>query len=150
MVVERWGWKVYFVFFVFFVFFCFFFWPPLPPFPFKSINPPLHPSFGRGGKKNFPFLPDVIKKIKNKKQLTAQTQISTTAQSARAGETIASADAEIARFHEILRQIDELEVEFDKVRHIRDIVKGFRSRVEGLERKIDGRGGGSGGGGGKR
>lgn len=93
-------------------------------------------------KKNFPFLPDVKKK---KKQLTAQTQISTTAQSARAGETIASADAEIARFHEILRQIDELEVEFDKVRHIRDIVKGFRSRVEGLERKIDGRGGSGGG-----
>lgn len=46
------------------------------------------------------------------------------------------ADAEIARFHEILRQIDELEREFDKVRHIRDIVKGFRARVEALDRRI--------------
>ncbi|MCJ1462937.1 hypothetical protein MMC07_001541 [Pseudocyphellaria aurata] len=73
-------------------------------------------------------------------RLTAQTQISTISQSARAGAAMAAADAEIARFRDILRQIDELEVEFDKVRHIRDIVKGFRSRVEGLERKVDGRG----------
>lgn len=72
-------------------------------------------------------------------QLTAQTQISTSAQSSRAGNAMAVADAEIARFREILRQIDELEVEFDKVRHIRDIVKGFRARVEGLERRVDGR-----------
>lgn len=54
---------------------------------------------------------------------------------------MAAADAEIARFRDILRQIDELEVEFDKVRHIRDIVKGFRSRVEGLEKRVEGRGG---------
>ena len=53
---------------------------------------------------------------------------------------MAVADAEIARFRGILRQIDELETEFDKVRHIRDIVKGFRSRVEGLEKRIDGKG----------
>lgn len=108
-----------------------------PPFRFFNFN--------QGKKKKKKYLSGV--KLTQppppkKKQLTAQTQISTTAQSARAGETIASADAEIARFHEILRQIDELEVEFDKVRHIRDIVKSFRSRVEGLERKIDGRGGG--------
>ncbi|MCJ1297712.1 hypothetical protein MMC08_000500 [Hypocenomyce scalaris] len=69
--------------------------------------------------------------------LTQQTQISTSAQSSRAGNAMAAADAEIARFREILRQIDELEVEFDKVRHIRDIVKGFRSRVEGLDRRMD-------------
>lgn len=50
---------------------------------------------------------------------------------------MAIADAEIARFRSILQQIDELEVEFDKVRHIRDIVKGFRARVEGLDRRVD-------------
>ena len=62
------------------------------------------------------------------------------AQSSRAtAGAMAAADAEIARFRDILRQIDELEVEFDKVRHIRDIVKGFRARVEGLERRVDGR-----------
>ncbi|KAL8717451.1 MAG: hypothetical protein Q9225_005301 [Loekoesia sp. 1 TL-2023] len=73
-------------------------------------------------------------------QLTAQAQISTINQSSRTGAAMAAADAEIARFHSILRQIDELETEFDKVRHIRDIVKGFRARVEGLERKMDARG----------
>ncbi|KAL8859836.1 MAG: hypothetical protein Q9178_003669 [Gyalolechia marmorata] len=73
-------------------------------------------------------------------QLTAQTQISTINQSSRADAAMAAADAEIARFRDIIRQIDELETEFDKVRHIRDIVKGFRARVEGLERKMDSRG----------
>lgn len=74
--------------------------------------------------------------------LTAQTQRSTLHQSSRAQSSIAAADAEIARFRDILRQIDDLETEFDKVRHIRDIVKGFRARVEGLERRVvvDGRG----------
>lgn len=32
------------------------------------------------------------------------------------------------------------------MRHIRDIVKGFRARVEGLEKRVDGKGGGGGGG----
>ena len=50
--------------------------------------------------------------------------------------TIREADREIDRMRELLGQIDELEVEFDKVRRIRDIVKGFRGRVEGLERRI--------------
>lgn len=66
--------------------------------------------------------------------------MSTLSQSSRAGNAMATADAEIARFRGILRQIDELETEFDKVRHIRDIVKGFRARVEGLEKKFDARG----------
>ena len=74
------------------------------------------------------------------RQLTAQTQRSTIHQSSRAQSSIAAADAEIARFRDILRQIDDLETEFDKVRHIRDIVKGFRARVEGLERRVEGRG----------
>ena len=50
--------------------------------------------------------------------------------------TMEAADMEIARFRAILRQIDELEVEFAKVRRIREIVKGFRARVEGLERRF--------------
>ncbi|KAI9839712.1 MAG: hypothetical protein M1837_002059 [Sclerophora amabilis] len=68
--------------------------------------------------------------------LSQQTQISVQAQSSSAHNAMGMADAEIARFHEILRQIDELEREFDKVRHIRDIVKGFRRRVETLDRRI--------------
>jgi hypothetical protein len=46
------------------------------------------------------------------------------------------ADAEIARFHEILRQIDELQTEFDKVRRIGEIVKAYRARVEALDRRV--------------
>ncbi|KAI9721315.1 MAG: hypothetical protein M1812_002477 [Candelaria pacifica] len=68
--------------------------------------------------------------------LTQQTQISTQAQYDRAGSAIQVADAEIARFREILKQIDELEVEFDKVRRIREIVRSFRARVEALDRRI--------------
>lgn len=70
-------------------------------------------------------------------QLTQQTQISVSAQSARAGNAMAAADAEIARFRDVLWQIDEMEVELGKVMHIRDIVKAYRSRVEGLERRMD-------------
>jgi len=68
--------------------------------------------------------------------LTQQTQLSTQAQYDRAGNAIEIADAEIARFRDILRQIDELEVEFDKVRRIREIVRGFRARVEALDRRV--------------
>ena len=46
------------------------------------------------------------------------------------------ADNEIARFRAILQQIDELETEFDKIKRIREIVRGFRARVEHLERQI--------------
>lgn len=74
-------------------------------------------------------------------QLTAQTRTCTINQSSRAGVAMAAADAEIARFRDILKQIDDLETEFDKVRHIRDIVKGFRARVEGLEKRVDGKSG---------
>lgn len=46
------------------------------------------------------------------------------------------ADAEIARFHDILRQIDELQNEFAKIKRIGEIVKGFRARVEALDRRV--------------
>ncbi|OCK89985.1 uncharacterized protein K441DRAFT_581645 [Cenococcum geophilum 1.58] len=68
--------------------------------------------------------------------LTTQTQTATQIQYDRAGNAIQMADTEIARFREILKQIDELQVEFDKVRRIGEIVKGFRARVEHLERRI--------------
>ncbi|KAF2268168.1 hypothetical protein CC78DRAFT_551432 [Lojkania enalia] len=68
--------------------------------------------------------------------LTQQTQSATQIQYDRAGNAIQMADAEIARFRAILREIDELQVEFDKVRRIGEIVKGFKARVEHLERRI--------------
>ncbi|KAF2083362.1 hypothetical protein K490DRAFT_51899 [Saccharata proteae CBS 121410] len=68
--------------------------------------------------------------------LTEQTQMATQVQYDRAGNAIELADAQIARFHDILRQIDELQVEFDKIRRIGEIVKSFRARVEALDRRI--------------
>ncbi|KAL3426580.1 hypothetical protein PVAG01_00089 [Phlyctema vagabunda] len=55
----------------------------------------------------------------------------------RAGNAIAIADAEIARFHDILRQIDELELDFDRIRHIRDIVRQYRARIEEMETRVE-------------
>jgi len=69
-------------------------------------------------------------------QLTQQTQTATQVQYDRAGNAIQMADAEIARFRAILRETDELQTEFDKVRRIGEIVKGFRSRVDRLDRRI--------------
>lgn len=68
--------------------------------------------------------------------LSQQTQMATQIQYDRAGNAIQMADAEIARFRAILREIDELQVEFDKVRRIGEIVKGFKARVERLDRRI--------------
>ena len=70
------------------------------------------------------------------RQLTQQTQTATQIQYDRAGNAMQMADAEIARFRAIIREIDELQVEFDKVRRIGEIVKGFKSRVERLERRV--------------
>ncbi|KAK3363372.1 hypothetical protein B0T25DRAFT_38797 [Lasiosphaeria hispida] len=55
----------------------------------------------------------------------------------RAGNLIDNADAEIARYHDIMRQIDELELDFDRIAHIRDIVRDFRRRAEELERELE-------------
>lgn len=55
----------------------------------------------------------------------------------RAGNLIQTADSEIARFHDILRQIDELELDFDRIRHIRDIVRSYRARVEEMEQQLE-------------
>ena len=69
--------------------------------------------------------------------LAEQSQIVVQQQYDRAGNAIQMADAEIARFHDILRQIDELEVDFDRIRHIRDIVRSYRQRVEEVEREVE-------------
>ncbi|KAJ4994353.1 hypothetical protein SVAN01_00182 [Stagonosporopsis vannaccii] len=68
--------------------------------------------------------------------LTQQTQTATQVQYDRAGNAMQMADAEIARFRSILREIDELQVEFDKVRRIGEIVKGFKARVDYLDRRF--------------
>ncbi|KAK0717174.1 hypothetical protein B0T26DRAFT_751262 [Lasiosphaeria miniovina] len=69
--------------------------------------------------------------------LMEQSQVVTMQVYDRAGTLIDNADAEIARFHEIMRQIDELELDFDRISHIRDIVRDFRRRAEELERELE-------------
>jgi len=69
--------------------------------------------------------------------LSEQSAMFTTAQYDRAGNLIEVADSEIQRFHDILRQIDELELDFDRIRHIKEIVRGYRQRVESMERDLE-------------
>ena len=69
--------------------------------------------------------------------LSEQSSIVTMQQYDHAGNLIADADAEIARFQNIMAQIDELEVDFDRIRHIKEIVRDYRRRVEGLERELE-------------
>jgi len=68
--------------------------------------------------------------------LYAQTQTATQVQYDRAGNVIGDADAQIERFQAILRQIDELQNEFEKIKRIGEIVKAFRARVEQLDRRV--------------
>ncbi|KUI55993.1 hypothetical protein VP1G_03396 [Cytospora mali] len=69
--------------------------------------------------------------------LTEQTQIVTMTMYDAAGNLVDNADAEIRRYHSIMAQMDDLEVEFDRIRHIRDIVREYRQRVQELERALD-------------
>lgn len=69
-------------------------------------------------------------------KLNHATEIATDAQYDRAGNAIQMADQEIARFRALLQQIDELETEFEKIKRIREIVRGFRARVEQMEARL--------------
>ncbi|KAJ6782421.1 hypothetical protein PWT90_08168 [Aphanocladium album] len=73
----------------------------------------------------------------NIQYLSEQAQMFTQVQYDRAGNIIDGAEAEITRYREILRQLDELEMDFDRIANVKDIVKGYRSRVEDLERSLD-------------
>ncbi|KAI0385042.1 hypothetical protein F5Y04DRAFT_204201 [Hypomontagnella monticulosa] len=69
--------------------------------------------------------------------LSEQSSVVTMQQYDHAGNLVDNADAEIARFQNIMAQIDELELDFDRIAHIRDIVRDYRQRVENLERELE-------------
>ncbi|KAE8415850.1 hypothetical protein BDV36DRAFT_215536 [Aspergillus pseudocaelatus] len=69
--------------------------------------------------------------------LEEQMQLSIQNTYDRAGNVIHNADAEIARTRSILASIDELETEMAKIGHIREIVKAYRGRIEGLDQRLD-------------
>jgi len=68
--------------------------------------------------------------------LSQQTLKATNAHHRRASSVADHATREIERLREILRQCDELQIEFLKIKRIGEIVKGFRARVEVLEQRI--------------
>lgn len=70
-------------------------------------------------------------------QLEDQMQLSIQNSYDRAGNVIRNADAEIARTRAILTSIDDLENELAKIGHIREIVKTYRGRIEGLDQRLD-------------
>lgn len=69
--------------------------------------------------------------------LEEQMQLSLQNSTDRAGNVIRNADAEIARTRSILTSIDNLETEFAKIANIREIVKQYRARIEGLDQRLD-------------
>jgi YD repeat-containing protein len=73
--------------------------------------------------------------------LSDQSAMFTTVQYDRAGNLIEVADSEIERFHDILRQIEELEVDFDRIAHVKEIVRGFRQRADEMDRDLQRSGG---------
>ena len=70
------------------------------------------------------------------KQLNRATEISIENQNNQARTAIQAADQEIARFRALMQQIDDLEMEFDKLKRIREIVRQYRARVEQMERRL--------------
>lgn len=68
--------------------------------------------------------------------LSQQTLRSTNAHHRRAQSVADRASMEMERLREIIRQCDELQNEFLKIKRIGEIVKGFRTRVEILEQRI--------------
>ncbi|KAF2149619.1 hypothetical protein K461DRAFT_288137 [Myriangium duriaei CBS 260.36] len=69
-------------------------------------------------------------------QLNQETQVAMQRQQQLVYMSSAQAEQEIARFRSIIAQIDELEIEFDKIRRIREIVYGFRARIDALTRRV--------------
>ncbi|KAF9884792.1 hypothetical protein FE257_001282 [Aspergillus nanangensis] len=69
--------------------------------------------------------------------LEEQMQLSIQNTYDRAGNVTRNADAEIARTRSILASIDDLEDEMAKIGHIREIVKAYRARIEGLDHRLD-------------
>jgi len=56
---------------------------------------------------------------------------------------VENVDREMERYAMINAQLDELELDFDRIRHIREIVSDYRRRAEELDRELDRSGGGN-------
>lgn len=77
---------------------------------------------------------DQITHLSEQSAMAAQTQYD------RAGNAIQMADSEIARLHKMIRQIDELDAELDRLARVREVVASYRARVLDMERELEGSG----------
>lgn len=69
-------------------------------------------------------------------QLSTQTLQSTQSHRRRTQLVTDHVTLEIERLKDVMRQCDELQNEFLKIKRIGEIVKGFRQRVEVLEKRV--------------
>jgi len=70
-------------------------------------------------------------------RLSEQVEVVTMHMENEAGYMVDNADAEIARYHSLLQQMEELDLDFDRISNIKDIVKTYKKRAEDLEREIE-------------
>jgi len=70
-------------------------------------------------------------------RLSEQVEVANMHMENDANQMIDTADAEIARYNDLLQQMEELDLDFDRIKNIKDIVKGHRKRAEELERELD-------------
>ncbi|KAJ5557167.1 hypothetical protein N7504_010288 [Penicillium tannophilum] len=66
-------------------------------------------------------------------------QITDSVKRSRSGalKTMHDVEAEMARTRSMMASADDLENELAKIAHIRDIVKSFRGRIEGIDRRME-------------
>ncbi|CAK7221177.1 hypothetical protein SCUCBS95973_004406 [Sporothrix curviconia] len=69
--------------------------------------------------------------------LSEQTQVATQMMYDETGQMIVDADAEIRRFRKINEQIEELDMDFDRIENIHAIVRDIRERIEIAEQELD-------------
>ena len=50
---------------------------------------------------------------------------------------IQNADAELARMRRIISEMETLEADFEKVKHIRDVIRRLRLRVDEADSRLD-------------
>ncbi|KAK3336649.1 hypothetical protein B0T19DRAFT_45720 [Cercophora scortea] len=86
----------------------------------------------------------ILERIQQRiENLIAQSETVTLYVRDRAGNLIDVAQEEIDRYNGIMLEIDELELDYDRIGHICEIVRDFRQRVEDLERDLERSGGSS-------
>jgi hypothetical protein len=70
-------------------------------------------------------------------QLEEATQSSVNTSSARHGQTATNAESAVERMRRIIKEIDAFEDDLKRVKHIREVVRRLRARVEETGDRVD-------------